>query len=73
MSKVKQKAYKDAKNTVKPTKIRVGDKVLLPRNETKVDSPYNPDPYIVTRMHGSQVEAARAESLRQGTPRSGSR
>ena len=64
-SKEKQKAYKDAKNMVKPTRIKVGDKVLLSRNQTKANSPYDPDPFVVTKMHGSQIQAARGKEIKK--------
>ena len=41
--------------------IQEGDKVLLGRRQTKLDSPYDPDPYTVTQVHGTQVVARRGE------------
>ena len=56
-AKSKQKGYKDAKSTVKPNNIQEGDKVLLGRKQTKLDSPYDPLPYTVTQVHGTQIVA----------------
>ena len=59
IKKEKMKAYKDGKNNVRPTNLQVGDKVLLKRKSTKHNSPYDPRPYTVTRIWGTQVEGTR--------------
>ena len=58
-AKVRQKKYKDAKSNVKPHNIQVGDQVLLDRKKTKLKSPYDPSPYLVSEVHGTQVVARR--------------
>lgn len=60
-SKLRQKEYKDAKSTVKAHSIQVGDQVLLDRKKTKLKSPYDPNPFIVSEVHGTQVVARRGE------------
>ena len=56
-AKARMKMYKDNKSTVQPTAIRQGDKVLLKQQTIKLNSVYNPKPYTVTRIWGSQIEA----------------
>lgn len=60
-AKMKQKEYKDAKTNVKPHSIQEGDKVLLGRKQTKLKSPYDPAPYTVIQVHGTQIVARRGE------------
>ena len=44
---------------MKPHSIQVGYQVLLPRKKTKTLSPYDPNPYTVSEVHGTQVVARR--------------
>ena len=60
-AKIKQKGYKDAKSNVRPHNIQEGDKVLLGRKQTKLTSPYDPAPYTVTQVHGTQIVARRGD------------
>ena len=46
---------------MKPHNIQEGDKVLLGRKQTKLDSPYDPLPYTVTQVHGTQIVARRGD------------
>jgi hypothetical protein len=63
-NKEKQKRYKDAKSNVRPHNIRVGDEVLILQPVTKTQSRYDPDPYRVTRVRGSQITANRGNKVR---------
>ena len=56
-----QKGYKDTKPYVKKHKIQVGDQVLLKQKKTKIQSAYDPDPYIVTEVQGHQITAGKEE------------
>ena len=58
-AKARMKMYMDNKATVQPTAIRQGDRVLLKQKTTKLNSVYDPEPCIVTRTWGSQIEAER--------------
>ena len=58
-AKARMKMYTDNKATVQPTAIRQGDRVLLKQKTTKLNSVYDPEPCIVTRTWGSQIEAER--------------
>lgn len=60
-AKLKQKEYKDSKTNVKAHTIQEGDKVLLGRKQTKLTSPYDPAPYTVTQVHGTQIVARRGD------------
>ena len=46
---------------MKPHNIQEGDKVLLGRKQSKLDSPYDPLPYTVTQVHGTQIVARRGD------------
>ena len=63
-SKATQKYYKDAKSNVKPHNILIGDKVLLLQKESKTQSRYDPHPYQVTAIKGSQIAAQRDGKVR---------
>ena len=58
-AKLRQKRYKDPKTTVKPNSIQIDDQVLLGRRHTKLKSAYDPRPYHVTEVHGTQIVAQR--------------
>ena len=58
-AKKTMKLYKDRKATVKPHEIRIGDMVLLKRKSTKHRSTYDPEPYRVTQIWGTQIKAQR--------------
>ncbi|KAF0297432.1 hypothetical protein FJT64_005133 [Amphibalanus amphitrite] len=55
-----QKAYKDTPKNVRPHNIQTGDTVLLQRRSTKTASRYDPEPYEVVQMKGTQITATRA-------------
>ena len=51
-----QKAYADKKNHAKMSNIAVGDVVLLKRKQqNKFQSPYDPEPFVVSRRNGNSV------------------
>ena len=58
-AKNKQKLYKDDKSYVKHHEIGVGDTVLLKQKPQKHVTPYDPEPYTVSEVHGHQVTALR--------------
>ena len=64
-SKAKQKHYKDHKSNVRPHNITTGDQVLLLQKPTKSNSRYDPDPYTVTDVHGTQITATRNGKVRK--------
>ena len=64
-SKAKQKHYKDHKSNVRPHSITTGDQVLLLQKPTKSHSRYDPDPYTVTDVHGTQITATRNRKVRK--------
>ncbi|KAF0310212.1 hypothetical protein FJT64_018746 [Amphibalanus amphitrite] len=57
-----QKAYKDTPKNVRPHNIQTGDTVLLQRRSTKTASRYDPEPYKVVQMKGTQITATRGGS-----------
>ena len=64
-AKQKQKLYKDNKSYVKPHNINVGDRVLILQKESKLNSRYDPLPYKVTLVQGTQITAVRGEQIRR--------
>ncbi len=64
-AKLRQKKYKDAKSNVRPHSITVGDKVLLLQKESKLNSRYDPRPYTVTTVQGTQITATRGSQIRK--------
>ena len=58
-NKAKMKAYKDERHHAKPHTIKVGDSVLLKRKSAKHVTPYDPDPYTVSEVWGTQIKAER--------------
>ena len=64
LAKAAQKAYKDAKSNVKPHDIQPGDLVLLLQKDSKKQSRYDPQPYTVTQVQGSQIIAQRGNKIR---------
>ena len=58
-AKACMKVYKDARCHAKPHTIRPGNKVLLKRKTSKHISIYDPSPYTVTEIHGTQIAAER--------------
>ena len=63
-AKLTMKKYKDGTRTVKPTLIKPGDQVLLKRKTSKHLSVYEPEPYTVVNVFGSQIEAEREGVLK---------
>ena len=64
-AKEKQKMYKDAKANVRPHNIEEGDKVLLLQKASKTKSIYDPKPYEVTEVHGTQITAQRGSETKR--------
>ena len=63
-AKLVQKWYKDARANVKLHTIKEGDQVLLERRSSKQTSPYRPDAFKVTEVHGTQITAKRGEEIK---------
>ena len=58
-AKVKQKEYADRHRRAKEREYKVGDKVLIHQKKTTTKPPYNPDPYTVMQIKGTQITASR--------------
>ena len=63
-AKRQQKMYKDNKRNVCHHNIDLGDKVLLLQKKTKSQPQYNPTPYQVTKVRGTQITAARGDEIK---------
>ena len=58
-AKEKMKMYKDRGRFVKPHNIKIGDKVLLKQKSTKKKPPYDPEPFQVVDVQGTQITVKR--------------
>ena len=58
-AKRKQKKYADKHRRAKDKKVQVGDKVLLKQDKTTIHPPFDPEPFEVTTVQGTKVEAER--------------
>ena len=66
ISKQIQKEYADNRNSAKPSKLAVGDYVLLKqKQQNKFTSPFDPVPFLVTRRNGNSVTIERPGCVRQ--------
>lgn len=60
LKKAQMKLYADKKRQAVPHNLQEGDHVLLKRPQRLThQSPYDPDPYIVTRVQGTAITASR--------------
>ena len=58
-AKTKQKEYADRHRRAKEREYKVGDKVLIHQKKTTTKPPYDPDPYTVTQIKGTQITSTR--------------
>ena len=58
-TRLDRKAGYDKKHRVKEQQIQPGDKVLIKQQKTTVKPPFDPKPYCVTEVKGTQVTAVR--------------
>jgi hypothetical protein len=58
-AKKKQNRYADKHRRAKDRKVQVGDKVLLKQDKTTTRPPFDPEPFEVTTVKGTKVEAER--------------
>ena len=61
----KQKSYADEKRKAKIKEIKPGDQVMVQQRKTTVKTPWDPSPYTVTQVKGSQVELKRGEDRKR--------
>ena len=54
----------DKKHRVQEEIIKPGDKVLIKQEKTTVKPPFDPKPYVVTEVKGTQVTARRGDRIR---------
>ena len=57
----RQKAYADEKRRAKPKEVKQGDQVMIQQKKTTTKTPWDPRPYTVTEVKGSQVIVERGE------------
>lgn len=62
--KTKQKVYADKHRRAKTKEIHPGDKVLIKQNKATLKPPYDPTPYEVTQVKGTQIIARRGKGER---------
>ena len=54
-----RKTRYDGKHRTKKTDIQIGDRVLVKQDKTTIRPPFDPDPYRVTEVKGTQITAER--------------
>ena len=59
LTKSKQKRYKDRRQYVRPHKLAIGDKALLSQKQSKINPPYDPNPYVIVAVRGHQITGKR--------------
>ena len=64
-AKLKQKTYVDGKKGTREKKLKLGDKILLQRKKTTTKSPWDPVPYEVEQIKGSEITARRGEEVKR--------
>ena len=62
--KQKQKKYHDDKKKGKEKVVKPGDKVLIQRKKTTVQSMWDPVPFTVEEVKGSSVKGRRGEEVK---------
>ena len=61
----RQKEYVDGKKGSREKKLKPGDKILLQRKKTTIKSPWDPIPYEVEQIKGSEITARRGEEVKR--------
>ena len=57
--------YADKKRKAKIKEVKPGDQVMVQQRKSTVKTPWDPRPYTVTQVKGSQVELKRGEDLKR--------
>ena len=60
-AKLKQKSYADKHRRARERKVEVGDSVLIRQKKTTTKPPWNPDPFKVIEVKGTQIMGKRGE------------
>ena len=63
-AKAKHKEYGDKHRRARHTEVAVGDRVLIKQSKTTTRPPWDPAPYVVTGVRGTQVTAKRGSKQR---------
>ena len=61
--KLEQKLYADKRHRSKSKKIQPGDKILIKQHKSTTKPAFNPNPYVVTNVKGSQIKAIRDDTI----------
>ena len=64
-AKLKQKEYVDGKKGTREKILKPGDKILLQRKKTTTKSPWDPVPYEVEQVKGSEITARRGDEVKR--------
>ena len=63
--KVKQKTYADEKRKAKVKVVKPGDQIMIQQKKSTIKTPWDPKPFTVTQVKGSQVEVQRGEEIKR--------
>ena len=61
----KQKLYADEKRKAKLKEVKPGDQVMVQQRKSTVKTPWDPNPYTVIKVKGSQVELMRGDDRKR--------
>jgi transposase InsO family protein len=63
-SRKQRKEVRDSKRRAQERTVKPGDEVLVQQKKTSIQPPFDPKPYKVTEVNGSQVTATRGNKTR---------
>ena len=63
--KEKQKIYADHKRKASTKAVKPGDQVMIQQKKSTIKTPWDPRPYTVTKVNGSQLEVKRGEEVKK--------
>ena len=63
--KEKQKSYADEKRKARTKVVRPGDQIMIQQRKSTTKTPWDPRPFTVTQVKGSQVEVKRGEEVKK--------
>ena len=63
--KEKQKTYADEKRKAKVKNVKPGDQVMVQQKKSTIKTPWDPNPYTMTQVKGSQVQLKRGDEVKR--------
>ena len=63
--KEKQKTYADQKRRARTKTVEPGDQIMIQQRKSTIRTPWDPRPFTVTKVNGSQLEVKRGEEVKK--------